>query len=168
MKIPYNQILFETIDWKCVDDCKKNNEEKLQALIDIICSLNTDGIDYGCLGNTDKSIKGAIKILIEKEKERCVSAAGINVAQFSFDTNKISPCVIDGWNYKSINTCIDVTSKCDEKIKLEDVINAIIGRVNSQSILIKDLNDKLIEMNRKYNELATITEQLKTKNNCCQ
>jgi hypothetical protein len=55
MKIPYNQILFETIDWKCVDDCKKNNEEKLQALIDIICSLNTDGIDYGCLGNTDKS-----------------------------------------------------------------------------------------------------------------
>jgi len=163
MKIPFNQVKLENIDYKCFKQCDLDNELLLQAIIDKLCiDLDWSLVDLKCLSNTTKD--NPIDILNLIIPKICTST---QISSLGYDLTKLELCGKDNWNL-TYEECLNVLSTCFPTLTLEAVLQAIIKRINSYSFHIAQLNLKYNDLSQKYTQLQTTVNQLTIQlNNCC-
>lgn len=163
MKIPFNQIKFETLDFGCFDSCTTTNEEKLQLIINDICqTTDLTQVDLKCLSVARKD--NLIDILNLIVSKLCTTTSTTNN---SIDISSIVLCGKDNTTY-TYKECLEIINTCFPEITVEAIIQALIKRVNTYSFLISQLKLQLDTLGQQYNSLQVQITQIQTQlNNCC-
>lgn len=164
MKIPFNQIKFENIDWSCFDECNSSNEDKLQMIINQLCDKpDWTKVDLKCL--LPNSLDNPIDILNLITNKLCNLPS--NSSGLSVDLSKLLFCIKDNHTFE-VKDCLEITNSCNTNITLEAVLQALISRINRYSYLINQLNIRYEDLSQKYASQQVQINNLITKiNNCC-
>jgi hypothetical protein len=175
MKIPFNQVLFENVNFGCLDNCGSSNEEKLQAIVDKVC-VDYTKVNLTCLGESKKELE--IDILNLIVSELCKLKTQVNGGSTnnngsnqtnttSIDISKITLCGRDNTAY-DYQDCLQVLTTCFPNLTIEAIISAIIKRLNSNSFWINQLHIQYNQQSQKINYLETKLLQIENKlNGCC-
>lgn len=169
LKVPFNKISFELVDWGCLQSCNSQgypltNEEYLQKLIDEVCSkVDYTEVDLKCLSDKRKeSVVDILNLIVTKLCEPTTST------ESTIDLSTLVLCGKDNSNY-IYNECLQVVNECHNELNLLSLLQAIIKRINSYSFLISQLKLQIDQLTTQVNTNTTAINQLTIKlNNCCQ
>ena len=167
MKTPINQIDFEYIDWKCLDDCTVNgmqsdNQAKIQLLINKVCeTVDLSVVNTQCI----KSNKTLVDLLNSIFLKLCVVTPITNLEE---DYSKVVLCGTDNWTTNKDATCFNIADGCNVGITEFGLIQSLIKRVNTLSTIAKQQQDTINALSATYNGLQAQITTLSSKiKNCC-
>ena len=167
MKTPINQIDFEYIDWKCLDECTVNgmqsdNQSKIQLLINKVCeTVDLSVVNTQCV----KSNKTLVDLLNSIFLKLCAVSPTINVEE---DYSKIMLCGTDNWTTNKDATCFTIADNCNVTTTEFGLIQALVKRVNTLSAIAKQQQTTINELSATYNGLQAQITTLSSKiKNCC-
>lgn len=129
-------------------------EDVLQAIIVHICNESIPELDLKCLPEVTTK-QSLYQALIDKvcEVEEVVTPTATTYELCRYDT----------WNCGSTN-CLDLSNSCGPTPTEAEVIQALIGRVNRQGMIITNLCDRLSTLE---STVAALQIQVNGIKDCC-
>lgn len=151
MKIPTSNIVDLNLDLKCLTVPCPTLTNVLQEIIDLLCNSDLPSLDFGCLSPAQTTVEFYQLVI----NELCRLGQPVVVPAYSFEL-----CKLDTWQCGS-PTCITVTAPNNTT---NDIIQALIARVNRLSTVISTQCDKIEQLEATLTNLATQVDNIK---DCC-
>lgn len=167
LKIPFDQLSFENIDWRCLEVCNNDslssNEDKLQALINLICTkIDWTLVDLKCLDTKKRNNPvDILNLIIDKLCDPITSSIKL------YDLSKIELCGKDNTSY-TYQECLSILDQCFPTLTLEAILQALVKRINAYSFIFSQVDARIKDLEAKFNQQQTLINDLTRKlNNCC-
>lgn len=150
--IPAKRIVNVIEDPMCLDITCMDLPTVMQEIVSQLCNTELPSLDFKCL-TTVVTVPDFYQLIIDK---LCESDTVTIVEEPTYEL-----CKLDGWNCD--NNCLIVTNPCGD-VTQEDVIQALIARVNDYSSIICDLSTRIDALEK---ETESLQLQIASVQNCC-